>query len=276
MSSGFSSKNKKISLQAMVSKVPDGSSLALGGSFLHRGPFSFVRELIRQEKRGLEIIKQSPGYDIDILCRAGAVKKVRAGIVAMEGNFGLASYYRKAIEEGRVVLEEHACASLTAGLRAAAFGIPFQPCGGLHGSDLTKINNWKCIPDPFQTGKSTWVIPAIQPDFAVIHVSAIDHLGNAYVSGTAHWDRIMSRAAKSVLVIAEKLVDPSFFQSQPESTLVPYFMVEAFAVVPGGAWPGSCWPIYEIDYPGVEEYLRSGNEALSDHLAKGPEVGFEQ
>ena len=75
MSSGFSSKNKKISLQAMVSKVPDGSSLALGGSFLHRGPFSFVRELIRQEKRGLEIIKQSPGYDIDILCRAGAVKR---------------------------------------------------------------------------------------------------------------------------------------------------------------------------------------------------------
>ena len=67
---------------------------------------------------------------MDILCRAGALRRVRAGIVAMEGNFGLAPWYRKAIERGEVELEEHACASLTAGLRAAAFGVPFQPCGG--------------------------------------------------------------------------------------------------------------------------------------------------
>ena len=86
-----------------------------------------MRELIRQGKRDLELIKQSPGYDVDILCRAGALRRVRAGIVAMEGNFGLAPWYRKAIERGEVELEEHACASLTAGLRAAAFGVPFQP-----------------------------------------------------------------------------------------------------------------------------------------------------
>ena len=80
MSSGFKSDNKNIPLEALVARVPDGASLALGGSFLHRGPFSFVRELIRQKKTNLEIIKQSPGYDIDILCRAGVVKKVRARI----------------------------------------------------------------------------------------------------------------------------------------------------------------------------------------------------
>src|SRR5512133_642994 len=78
--------SKLMTLHEMVERVPDGASLALGGSFLHRGPFAFVRELIRQKKKDLEIIKQSPGYDIDILCRAGAVTKVRAGIVAMEGN----------------------------------------------------------------------------------------------------------------------------------------------------------------------------------------------
>lgn len=81
-----------------MARVPDGACVAIGGSFLHRGPFAFVRELIRQGRTGLEIIKQSPGYGIDILCRAGAVRKVRAGIVAMEGNFGLAPWYRRAIE----------------------------------------------------------------------------------------------------------------------------------------------------------------------------------
>lgn len=272
MSSGFISKNKCVPLAELVARVPDGASLALGGSFLHRGPFAFVRELIRQGKRELEIIKQSPGYDIDILCRAGAVRKTRAGIVAMEGNFGLAPWYRKAVERGEIVLEEHACMSLAAGLRAAAAGIPFQPCGGLHGSDLTTINNWFCIDDPYGSGEKVWVIPAIQPDYAVIHASEVDAAGNVRVAGTYHWDRLMSRAAKSVLVVAEKMVDTEIFRAQPEMTLIPYFMVEAVSVVPNGAWPGSCWPDYPIDYPAVEAYLGKEDGALAAHLAAAPET----
>lgn len=275
MPSGFAGRDKQTSLAKLVEKVPHGASLALGGSFLHRGPFAFVRELIRQQKKDLEIVKQSPGYDIDILCRAGVVRKVRAGIVAMEGNFGLAPSYRKAIERSEVVLEEHACASLTAGLRAAAFGVPFQPCGGLHGSDIPALNGWHKLPDPYGQGEPVWVIPAIQPDYAVLHASEVDAWGNVRIAGTYHWDRIMSRAAKSVLVVAEKLVDGSVFTDQPEATVVPYFMVEAFAVVPGGAWPGSCWPQYEVDYPAVEEYLKPGEDSLKAHLARGPETRME-
>jgi glutaconate CoA-transferase subunit A len=272
MGSGFGASDKQLDLARLVAKVPDGSSLALGGSFLHRGPFAFVRELIRQGKRDLEIVKQSPGYDIDILCRAGVVRRTRAGIVAMEGNFGLAPYYRRAIESKAVELEEHACASLTAGLRAAAFGIPFQPCGGLHGSDIPALNGWHCLPDPYGKGEPVWVIPAIQPDFAVIHATEVDAQGNVRVAGTHHWDRIMSRAARSVLVVAERLVDTSVFTAEPEATLVPHFMVEAFAIVPRGAWPGSCWPYYEIDYPAVEDYLPAGEDVLARHLAQAPEM----
>ena len=76
MSSGFGASDKQTGLKELVALVPDGASVALGGSFLHRGPFAFVRELIRQGKKDLEIVKQSPGYDIDILCRAGSVRLV--------------------------------------------------------------------------------------------------------------------------------------------------------------------------------------------------------
>lgn len=272
MPSGFGANPKLVGLKELVGLVPQGVSLALGGSFLHRGPFAFVRELIRQQKTGLEIIKQSPGYDIDILCRAGLVRRVRAGIVAMEGNFGLAPWYRKAIESGEVILEEHACASLTAGLRAAAFGVPFQPCGGLQGSDIPALNGWKALDDPYGKGPPVYVIAAIAPDFAVIHASEIDLQGNVRVAGTAHWDRIMSRAARSVLVVAERVVDTAVFTAQPEATLVPHFMVQACAVVPHGAWPGSCWPAYGVDYPAVEQYLEPGDAALAAHLSCGPEV----
>lgn len=102
------SPSKVVSLAALARRVDDGSTVGLGGVFLHRGPFALVRELVRQGQRNLEIIKPSPGYDLDLLCRARAVYKVRAGIVAMEAGFGLAPWYRRAIERKEVFLEEHA------------------------------------------------------------------------------------------------------------------------------------------------------------------------
>lgn len=100
--------SKLCSLAELAARVDHGCALGIGGVFLHRGPFAFVRELVRRGTRNLEIIKPSPGYDIDVLCRAGAVRKVRAGIAAMEGNFGLARWYRQAIERRESALEEHA------------------------------------------------------------------------------------------------------------------------------------------------------------------------
>jgi glutaconate CoA-transferase subunit A len=100
--------SKLVSLAELAARIPDGAALGLGGVFLHRGPFALVRELARLKRRELEIIKPSPGYDLDLLCRAGAVAKVRAGIVAMEGNFGLAQWYRRAVERKEAALEEHA------------------------------------------------------------------------------------------------------------------------------------------------------------------------
>lgn len=260
--------DKVVALDELARRVPDGASLTFGGSFLHRGPFALVRELVRQGRTGLEVIKQSPGYDIDLLCRAGCVARARTGIVAMEGNFGLAPHYRKAVENGEVVLEEHACASLTAGLRAAAFGVPFQPCGGLHGSDLPELNGWHRIDDPYGSGRSVWVIPEIVPDVAVIHASEVSPQGDVRVYGTPHWDRIMTRAARRVLVVAERVGSLESFRERPELTLVPHFMVEAVSVVPRGAWPGSCWPDYGVDYPSVERYL---GEDLAAHLDSAPE-----
>lgn len=264
--------SKIVSLEDLASRVTDGSSLALGGSFLHRGPFALVRELIRQGRKDLEIIKQSPGYDIDILCRAGALGRARAGIVAMEGNFGLAPWYRRAVETAQIRLEEHACASLTAGLRAAAFGVPFMPCGGIHGSDLPALNGWKTIEDPYGSGEPVYVIPKIEPDFAVIQANEVSEEGDVRVYGTSHWDRIMSRSAKRVLVVAERVASSASFRERPELTLVPHFLVEAVSIVPNGAWPGSCWPHYEVDYPAVEAYMEDAPGVLRAHLDAAPET----
>ncbi|HIE95227.1 MAG TPA: CoA transferase subunit A, partial [Acidobacteria bacterium] len=129
---------------------------------------------------------------------------------------------------------------------------------------------WAAVKDPYGSGQEVWVIPAIQPDIAVIHVNDANELGDARVYGTYNWDRIMSRAAKQVFIVAETLAPVRSFTDRPELTLIPSFMVQAVAVVPHGAWPGSCWPLYEVDYPAVEAYMDMDRE-LSLHMAHAPE-----
>ena len=161
--------------------------------------------------------------------------------------------------------------TLVAGLRAAAYGVPFQPVGGVHGSELAVLNGWHKIEDPYGSGREVYVIPAIQPNIAVIHANEADEHGNARVLGSPFWDHPLTRAAKRVLITAERLVSTAALAAQPELTLVPGFMVEAVAIVPHGAWPGSMHPDYEVDYQAVETYMRDEPGVLEAHLAAAPE-----
>jgi len=160
---------------------------------------------------------------------------------------------------------------LVSGLRAASYGIPFQPVAGVHGSELARVNRWQTVRDPYGSGRDVYVIPAIHPDVAVIHAAEIDEQGNARVYGSPFWDHPLTRAAKRVLVTAEKLVPTERLAAQPELTLVPGFLVEAAAIVPRGGWPGSMHPDYEIDYPAVERYMQDAPGILEEHLAAAPE-----
>jgi glutaconate CoA-transferase, subunit A len=162
--------------------------------------------------------------------------------------------------------------TLVAGLRAASYGIPFQPVAGVHGSELARVNQWQTLRDPYGSGNDVYVIPAIRPDIAVIHAAEIDEQGNTRIYGSPFWDHPLTRAAKRVLVTAEKLVATDRLREQPELTLVPGFMVEAAAVVPRGGWPGSMHPDYEIDYPAVERYMEDAPGVLERHLAAAPET----
>ncbi len=100
--------SKLTSLAAAAVLIPDGASVAFGGSLLHRSPSALTRELARQGRRHLTFVKPSAAYDVDLLCAAGCLDTVYAGIIAMEGGFGLAPSYRRAVEAGRVRVVEHA------------------------------------------------------------------------------------------------------------------------------------------------------------------------
>ena len=48
--------SKVRSLEEAVAMVPDGATIGIGGLSMNATPMAFVRELIRQEKRDLELL----------------------------------------------------------------------------------------------------------------------------------------------------------------------------------------------------------------------------
>ena len=87
--------------------IADGAHVTLGGVMLHRIPAAFVRELCRQGRRGLRVSKPSPSYDLDLLCAAGCLAEVDAGIGSFESAYGGAlPSYRRAVESGAVRVRE--------------------------------------------------------------------------------------------------------------------------------------------------------------------------
>jgi glutaconate CoA-transferase subunit A len=252
--------DKRRSLAEVVASIPDGSRLALGGNTLHRAPAAAVHEIVRQGKRDLELVKTAGAYDVDLLCGLGCASIVSAGFVGYETVFGLAPMYRRAVESGTVEAREHACYTIIAGLRAASQGVPFMPLNGLQGSDLVALRGFASVHDPY-TGQDVIVVPAIVPDIALIHVQEADADGNARIWGSTFEDTLMARAARRVIVTAERIVDRAVPAAEPERTSIPGFLVEAVVEAPGGAWPTSCAGLYEYDAPFIEALLAASRDA---------------
>jgi glutaconate CoA-transferase subunit A len=238
--------DKRTTLVEAVATVPDGARIALGGNTLHRGPGAAVHEIVRQGKRRLEIVKTAGAYDVDLLCAAECVAAVSAGFVGYETPFGMAPAYRKAVESGMVEAREHACATVIAGLRAAIQGVPFMPVAGLHGSDLPAARGFQAVADPYSEA-TVYVVPALIPDVAILHVQEADAAGNGRIIGTRFEDVLMAQAARRVVLTAERIVDGAAFTEAPESVAIPSFLVDAVVAAPSGAWPFSCTPYYGYD-----------------------------
>lgn len=143
-------------------------------------------------------------------------------------------------------------------MRAASHGVPFEPIVGLTGSDIPAAAGFKTIRDPY-TGAEVYVIPAIRPDWAILHVQEADALGNARIYGSPYWDLVMSRAAARVILTAERIVPAEELARLPELTRIPYFLVAAVVHAPEGARPTSCHPYYGIDEAGVRAYLAAAD-----------------
>lgn len=259
--------DKIITLEEAAKFVQDGDTVALGGNVLHRAPMAFAREIIRQGKKQLKVVKTAGAHEVDILCAAGCVQSVDAGFISYETEYGLANHYRKAVQSGAVKGNEHACYTVISALRAAAYGVPFMPVKGLMYGDLLAYNDYfKVVQDPFN-GEPITLVKAITPDVGVIHVQECDAKGNCRIYGPKFDDVLISRASKKLIVITEQIVPESKMSMNAEMVDIPYFLVAAIVHVPNGAAPCSCAKKYDIDKSVLNKFIAmKETEGLEEYL----------
>lgn len=260
-------------LKQVVNSINDRDSIAFGGNVLHRAPMAVVREIARQQKRELHLIKTAGAMDVDLLCAMGCVQSVSAGFVSYETKLGLANHYRKAVQSGRVKAYEHACYTIICALRAASMNVPFMPVYGMKSGDLPVVNDYfAVVKDPFGTEPVT-IVKALTPDIAIIHVHECDENGNALIFGPKFDDVLLSRAAKRVIVTSERIVPEAKIKLQPCLIDIPELLVSDVIHAPKGASPTSCYDKYTIDEHSVSTFL--GLESVKDieSYISGYEIG---
>jgi glutaconate CoA-transferase subunit A len=154
------------------------------------------------------------------------------------------------------------------------------------GSDVAKrvADELKTMICPF-TGEEIVLLPALNPDVALIHVQRCDAYGNAQLDGLQFMDIDMAMAANRVILTTERIVSNEQIRRTPDHTRIPFFAVEAVVEAPIGCAPHECYGVYEpffshLDYyaalsskdpiKGPQQYLDKyyyGPKSWSDYLS---------
>ncbi|HJQ14930.1 MAG TPA: CoA-transferase [Anaerolineales bacterium] len=237
---------KLISLSDAVATYVNDGDVFYAAGFTHLIPFAAGHEIIRQGKRNLTLARATPDLIYDQMVAAGCARKV---IFSYMGNPGVGSLriVRSALEQGKLEWEEYSHFGMITRLQAGASGLPFLPMNQTGAIDLEKANpNIKRIPDPFG-GKDIIVVPALNPDVAIVHVQRADANGNAHLWGIIGEQKEAAFAAKKVILTAEEIVEESVIRSDPNRTMIPGIVVSAVCHVPFACHPSYAQGYYDRD-----------------------------
>jgi len=253
--------------------VPDGCYLAVGGFGANRIPTAVVHEILRARRKNLGFFGHTSTHDFQLLCAGRCFDRVDvAYIVGLEAR-GLSPNARRYMESGAVQVCEWTNYALAARLKAAAEGVSFAVIRSMLGTDTLRMSGAKVIACPF-TGKRFAAVPAVWPDVAVIHVHAADIYGNCQIRGISIADLELARAARHLIITAERLVDNAAIRATPTKTVIPFYLVDAVIEVPFGSYPGNMPYLYFSDEQHLAEWLSAekdpaGFERFLDHYIYG-------
>ena len=234
--------------EAIASLVSDGDYLVYECNYLQRGPSALIREVIRQQKKDLWLGAKFTWVAAALLVGGGCVSKLDVGF------FLFGPVVEQAIREGRVQAFEYSNVVMTNRIMAGAMGLPFIPVRSFGGTDGFVHSGAKLITDPY-TGEPLTIVPALNPDVALIHVHQADVYGNARIFGTGISHTEAAFASKKVIISTEEIIDTEEIRRDPGRTTIPYYAVDAVVHLPYGAYPGEMQGRYASDVGHVIEVV---------------------
>ena len=247
--------------EAITAAVHDGDTVAMEG-FTHLIPYAAGREVIRQRRRDLTLVRMTPDVIYDQMIGAGCARKL---VFSWGGNPGVGSLhrFRDAVEHswpGPLEIEEHSHAGMANRYVAGASGLPFAVLRGYSGTGLAAraastgagIAEIVC---PF-TGERLTAVSALRPDVTVIHAQRADRAGNVQYWGITGVQKEAVLAAARSVVTVEEIVDA--LDPRPGAIVLPAWAVGYVALAPGGAHPS-----YALGYSVRDNDLYVAWDAIS-------------
>ena len=259
---------KVMSLEAAARLVNDGEHVAIGGCTLSRTPMAMIWALIRARRKKLTISRSITSTEGDLLLAAGVSEHIITSWFSQGIVWGISKVMRLYTESKRARFDEWSHMAMGLRFRAGAMGVPFLPMRSMMGSDVVaRLPGVREIACPF-TGEKLILVPALNPDVALIHVQRCDPYGNAQIDGLQFMDIDMAMAANRVILTTERIVSNEQIRRSPDHTRIPFFAVEAVVEAPIGCAPHECYGVYEPFFKSLDAY--------ADEIAREPIAGCQR
>lgn len=256
---------KVMSLEQAAKLVRDGDRVGIGGSTLSRTPIAMIWALIRAGRKGLSCSRGIMSSDGELLLGSGASDHLVTSWFSQGIVWGVSKVMRLYTESKRARFDEWSHMAMGLRFRAGAMGVPFLPMRSMMGSDvIARLPEVRQIDCPF-TGEKLVLVPALNPDVALIHVQRCDAYGNAQIDGLQFMDIDLAMAANRVILTTERIVSNEQIRRAPDQTKIPFLAVEAVVEVPFGCAPHECYGVYEPFFKHHDMYA----ELIRKDPAKG-------
>lgn len=230
-------KNKFISAKEAAAMIKDGDFVMVGGFLGHGTPDSIINAIADSDVKDLTVAVNDTGFPAaDPENGVKGEKHGFRGVSELVARHKIKTLYVSHIgtnpETGRQMSEGTMDVRLTPQgtlaerIRAGGFGLGgiLTPTGV--GTDVA---NGKQVINV--DGKDYLLETALKGDVCVIKGSIVDKLGNVYYKGTTkNFCPLMAAACKTVIVEAEKVVEPG--EIAPEDVMTPFVLVDY--IVEGG------------------------------------------
>lgn len=267
---------KKITLKEAASLINDGDFLTFSGFTIWRRPMALVYEMVRQGKKNLHLFEVNGGTHTEVLAGAGCVKIWESCWVGHELYGKVGECLGRGHVEGKIIVEDYSHAQCVARALAGAYGLPFFPTALSMGTDILnpefdmlkraglrdgsnpKIppKKYEIIKDPFYDKGELLLMPAVNPDWALIYASQVGTEGTVRVFSQTYVDLEVIKSADKVIVLAEEIVPETYIRQEPEKNIAAGFAVDYIVECPWGAHPTGSQFFYDVDADFIREFYK--------------------